>query len=100
MNYLSLNELAIANIRASLGVRRESIDALADAIKMPVSTLKRRFGKKSPLTLEEIEQIAKHFNVAASDLISDDFNAAKSAFTSSQLESKALAGEGSDVVYS
>ena len=70
MNYLSLNKLAVSNIRALLGSRRESIEALAGATKIPLSTLKRRLLNKSPFTLEEIEQIAKHFAVAASDLIS------------------------------
>nr|DAP50817.1 MAG TPA: SOS-response transcriptional repressor [Caudoviricetes sp.] len=70
MNYLSLNKLAVSNIRALLGARRESIEALAGATKIPLSTLKRRLLNKSPFTLEEIEQIAKHFAVAASDLIS------------------------------
>ncbi|MDU2421914.1 MAG: helix-turn-helix domain-containing protein [Bifidobacterium scardovii] len=70
MNYLSLNKLVVLNIRALLGSRRESIEALACATKIPLSTLKRRLLNKSPFTLEEIELIAKHFAVAASDLIS------------------------------
>ena len=37
------------------------------------STIKRRLCGKSPFTLEEIEQIAKHFNVAASKLLSPIF---------------------------
>lgn len=39
----------------------------------PLSTIKRRLCGKSPFTLEEIEQIAKHFNVAASKLLSPIF---------------------------
>ena len=65
MNYSSLNELAIANVRALLGARRESIEVLSTATSIPLSTIKRRLCGKSPFTLEEIEQIAKHFNVAA-----------------------------------
>ena len=59
----------LAEIRGR-NARRESIEALAGATKIPLSTLKRRLLNKSPFTLEEIEQIAKHFAVAASDLIS------------------------------
>lgn len=73
MNYSSLNELAIANVRALLGARRESIEVLSTATSIPLSTIKRRFCGKSPFTLEEIEQIAKHFNVAASKLLSPIF---------------------------
>lgn len=74
MNYSSLNELAIANVRALLGARRESIEVLSTATSIPpLSTIKRRLCGKSPFTLEEIEQIAKHFNVAASKLLSPIF---------------------------
>ena len=59
MNYSSLNELAIANVRALLGARRESIEVLSTATSIPLSTIKRRLCGKSPFTLEEIEQIAK-----------------------------------------
>ena len=73
MNYSSLNELAIANVRALLGARRESIEVLSTATSIPLSTIKRRLCGTSPFTLEEIEQIAKHFNVAASKLLSPIF---------------------------
>lgn len=73
MNYSSLNKLAVSNIRALLGAWRESIEALATATQIPVSTLKRRLLNKSPFTLEEIELIANHFTVNASDLISPSF---------------------------
>ena len=73
MNYSSLNELAIANVRALLGARRESIEVLSTATSIPLSTIKRRLCGKSPFTLEEIEQIAKHINVAASNLLSPIF---------------------------
>lgn len=35
MNYSSLNELAIANVRALLGARRESIEVLSTATSIP-----------------------------------------------------------------
>ena len=73
MNYSSLNELAIANVRALLGARRESIEVLSTATSIPLSTIKHRLCGKSPFTLEGIEQIAKHFNVAASKLLSPIF---------------------------
>lgn len=44
-----------------------------DGNEHPLSTIKRRLCGKSPFTLEEIEQIAKHFNVAASKLLSPIF---------------------------
>lgn len=51
--------------RASRSFRRQRAS--------PLSTIKRRLCGKSPFTLEEIEQIAKHFNVAASKLLSSIF---------------------------
>lgn len=69
----------MSNIRAVLGARRESIEALADAVDIKQSTMKRRLLGQSPLTLEEIEKIASHFEVSASDLISPSIaNAVKS----------------------
>lgn len=50
--------------RASRSFRRQ---------RASLSTIKRRLCGKSPFTLEEIEQIAKHFNVAASKLLSPIF---------------------------
>lgn len=52
--------------RASRSFRRQRASP-------PLSTIKRRLCGKSPFTLEEIEQIAKHFNVAASKLLSPIF---------------------------
>lgn len=69
MNYSSLNELAVTNVRALLGARRESIDQLASSSGIPKSTLNRRLHLKSPFTLEEIESISVHFKVNPSSLI-------------------------------
>lgn len=70
MNYESLNELAVSNIRALLGARRESIASLSEATAIPESTVKRRLLYRAPLTLEEVETIARHFGVKGADLIS------------------------------
>lgn len=59
MNYSSLNELAIANVRALLGARRESIEVLSTATSIPLSTIKRRLCGKSPQA-PALRQIAVH----------------------------------------
>ena len=70
MNYVSLNAIAVANIRAIMGARRESIRDLSAAVRMPESTIKRRLLNQAPFTLEELERIAIHFSLSGATLIS------------------------------
>lgn len=70
MNYLSLSELATINIRALLGVNRESIEKLSRDTGISSSTIKRRLDNKQPFTLDEIEKISKHFQLKPSDIFS------------------------------
>lgn len=73
MNLISLNRIALTNIRAMCGSTRESIQNLSDATSIALSTLKRRMAGLSSFTLDEIELISNHWDLASTDLLSQDF---------------------------
>lgn len=97
MNRNSLNKLVIANVRAGLGIRRESINHASAKIGIPITTFKRRLGNASPFTLDEVEKIAQHFGVNAATLISNSFPSGSVALTATSDNKKPSAGtEGNE----
>lgn len=74
MNYSSLNSIAARNIQAMRGVTRESVEKLSQETSISLSTLKRRMNGEYPYTLDEIELIARHWNLDSTDLLSASFS--------------------------
>lgn len=69
MNY-TRSEVAAGEVRALLGRNRQTIHQLAIATDISLSTLKRRLLLKAPFTVDELERIARHFDVSVLSLVS------------------------------
>lgn len=71
MSYQRRTEIAAGEVRAHLGRARQSIQDLADATGIPISTLNRRLRVTAPVpfNVDELDVIAQHFGVDAIDLL-------------------------------
>ncbi|MDQ1111092.1 DNA-binding Xre family transcriptional regulator [Microbacterium testaceum] len=69
MNYTTPSGKASRAIRSILADRRESVEKLAEATGISLSTLKRRLLLASPFTIDELGLIAAHFNLSIIDVI-------------------------------
>jgi transcriptional regulator with XRE-family HTH domain len=69
MNYQRRTAVAAGEVRALLGRNRQSIADLSAATGIPLSTLNRRLLVKAPFTIDELDIIARHFDVPMSTLL-------------------------------
>lgn len=75
MTYQRRTEVAAGEVRALLGRNRQSIQDLAVAVDIPLSTLNRRLLGKAAFTVDELDVIAKHFGVPLVSLLSQPASA-------------------------
>ncbi len=87
MNYRSLNNIAATNIDSMRGATHESIEQLSADTNIPLSTLKARLARRYSYTLDEIELLARHWEIDGAELLSPDFSATK-ALASKEGEAK------------
>ncbi|MFC7431020.1 MULTISPECIES: helix-turn-helix domain-containing protein [unclassified Agrococcus] len=69
MNYGTPSGRAARAIRSILADRGESIEALAEATGLALSTLKRRLLGVSSFSIDELTLIAEHFGVPILDVL-------------------------------